>query len=1059
MAQQYFGDSTRLVPPLTVDGELYGMAIKFTRQPTNQTAPVEIVSGQVVSATNLSGSRKRIVCRRGFQTSSYTLVPGGGSQPFEITYRCQTGGNICHTTERERVNNFANPQNYAGPDFGNRLRAGDVIAFTEGEVVKRYTITEASAFEQAPSEVDWQGSDPLPVIQWITCDNYAVQMVAGDGENFSFGEAAPFDETGVFDDAAATMVRRIFNSDAGSYESDADLLTDEYWSSPDTGVFYFGESATATVEVFYWQQGFEEMPAAALQKCVIECETDTPAGIDTDSDEIATSSEFYLGDFSEAFFLQSGACVLEYRKTLYAGSQCVGIGADIDFQSIDDAYQRSTLDGTVAAVAYTEHSPDPWGIFRVRKVGMAIFFEQAVAGDWELVKEFAVTFSSGFLSVGTTASAKFFVYGKVTDDYERVRSLGRLGVEARQSKRVTTGAEPYRQYTTVPLASSEDIEDVTLFRSDEDAEVSMALRGTLAGGARNKYHTTTEEIVLYPEANGDRVRVTYAAPTALPGKPGIPPQVEGNEVVNFGTKAGGSGVPGEATANVSENRGNWHDVIVYHDPHDDSAPTAGQAFDGERGAFASSQFSPALEYDVRDGAGDWATIPTADRLWYAPEGILLLRESFRAGIDGSLCVRCTFTESGGRSGAFLNNSGIDAQQINELLQGIATMRDLWVSVGTLGVGISVSGVTDFLGPGPTSWDCGNGGRQSARAYGTFGNTYTQAAEDSIPNPAWNTSAGNVPPPVLSGANSSYSFMDADWRDAELCAGVASTTNGNTIQPGMFSWAVFPYGGDGLSGSESYTGCALATDPAFSSFGRFRFTAPSIGIDKKIMRLLRGATCIEAKARVRFQGLSFYSWSMRRETLNGVIVEDSRIINGTETVGESFDLSELATASGTMGFSLVGRRRITRNITSWNGTEMDFLDGDFRGFPASIVGGSVQSDEWSIVDVTNVVQSMIDDKDSTFLDYYLWPSRAGVTTESDASDLSGYLEGLIPTGSSSIAYEGEDDDIRIINEVSGSYAEWDSLDIQKVYARFDIPGTRLNEMWLPLFLPPQAPAEE
>lgn len=1059
MPAQHFGEYTRLVPPIVIDGVLYGMAIKFSRAPTNQPSPVKILSGQVVSSTKLASSLRRIVCKRGAQTSSYTVVPGGGSRPFEVTYRCQTGGNICHTTERDRVNNFANQMNYGGPDFGTRLRAGDVLVLREGERVKRYTITETDAFGQAPDEVDWQGRDPLPTVQYVAMDNYAVQMVAGDGQAFSIGEAAPFNETGAY--AGATeLTRKIFNSDPDSYESDADLAVNEYWYGPETGVFYFGEMDTATVEVYYWQVGFEEMQAASLQKVVIECtEESTPLGIDTTSDEIALSSEFYLGEFSEVFALEFGTCVLEYRSTLQAASRVVGIEVNVATQTVVDAYQRSADDGTVASVTFATYTPDPWGLFRVRRVGTALFIEQAVAGEWEIVKEFVIDFGPGFLSVGSTGQAKFYVFPKESDDAIRTRSLGRLGVDGRQSRRVSTAPQSYRRYTAVNLQSGEPIEEIKLLRGDVDEEVPMFFRGTLAGGKRNSYHKDEQQLFFYPEANADRIRVTYAAPSASPPKPGSPPKVEGVEVLNFGTRVDGSPNPGVATTNVSQNRGNWHDVVIFHDPHDDGDTVPGDLFDGERGGFASSQLPPSFHIDIRNGDGDWTLIPLADRLWYAPEGILLIKESVRAGIDGNPCVRATFTESGGRCGAILNEAGIDAQQINELAQGIATMQDLWVPVLLEGgANVGVSGSTPLYGIGSRTYDCSMSARPVSRTLGMFGSSFTTWAEDGRPNPHWLTSGGG---PRLNGATGAFDFMTAAWRDIQKCVDVVGPTNGSTVQTGVVSWEVDPYGRAG-GASVDYVGSVPPNGIIFETSSAFSFSGYSIGLDPMMMRMLRGATCIEARARVKVDGLKYLDWNWRRKTstADGVLIDDYAV-NGTTFVGASVPsvavlLSDYATATGGVAFRLVGRRRITRQIVTFDGATQAVLDGEYRTFGGTIAGSTLEAGKWGMVDVTNAINSMLKMKDSTVLEYYLWPSVGGASPQDEPASLGGYISGQIASGSGGWTYDDDTGEAIVDDTMSGSYMQFTGFAISGIWARFSMPGTELNDMWLPMFMPPQAP---
>lgn len=156
MIAKKYGNGTRLDPPVVMGGTAYGMAWKFSAEPSLNPDGQVIGTAVVASVQNLGAGRVRIVCKRDYQFSDYDIsIPGEGSMNVITQHLC--GGNVCDSLEWMRAISHANPLCSRGSLAASRAIVGDGVRITRDGKKHTSECLRAEAYAHRPSEVNFAG--------------------------------------------------------------------------------------------------------------------------------------------------------------------------------------------------------------------------------------------------------------------------------------------------------------------------------------------------------------------------------------------------------------------------------------------------------------------------------------------------------------------------------------------------------------------------------------------------------------------------------------------------------------------------------------------------------------------------------------------------------------------------------------------------------------------------------------------------------------------------------------------------------------------------------------
>lgn len=612
MATQFYGDWTKLDPPVTVGLKQYSLGIRLRDCWANRDEPLEIVSGIIESVTTLSGDRKKIVCRRDWQSSSKTVVYGPGDS-VEVEIRSMCGGNICETEERRRVYSYLNGggTSYRGNDRGRRATAGDLLEIEHGAGVRRFRITRAESYAEAPGSVDWTGGAAAPVVSRFQNLPYEIRLEPagqGDAVVFTPGAAGVFGDCGITLDGAG-LTRKLWQAggvDDGDYlPQDAALANDEYWFSPGEYAFRFSsygwEVGTALV-IVYWRRGLTSKTSGSTAQQMV-AESSGAMVYNGTQDSVGGAGKITSGDFMQVVKVESGsgAGALEWRRQYSRGGQVAALAWSA-LGEIEGVYYRATDGGTLASAGITGGSYTFPFYAKITQSGDSFTLSHSQDGAaWTDEGPVTLTgvgqYDDGILSVISGAAAVKF--SDATGVFYPV-GLGRTGtLSARETLSRTLTA--FVGARTLPVATA-----ITGVMNETTGEAMET--GT---SARNVYSEYEGVVYISGEACGDWIKVTQAAAGSAPTPPGDAPVVSSlqQKFADGGT-------------DVNANRANWFDVVEIHDPDSEFLGVAGDVFTVVRGGGFSTQAPPDVSGAARNGA-DWEALGSGDYVARWAENLVL----------------------------------------------------------------------------------------------------------------------------------------------------------------------------------------------------------------------------------------------------------------------------------------------------------------------------------------------------------------------------------------------------------------------------------------------------
>lgn len=1066
MPSQFYGKVTRLIPPLNIGGTDYGAAVQFNTNPQKPgTAPV-IVSG-TFAKTPSGTTTKTVTASRAFQQDSYSIVLGAGNS-WEQVFDVLMGGNICQTTEPQRLYSWANGRSFRGGDALDRAQPGDVLYWNG----KGFLITAAEAFAAAPDSVTWQTGEKTATVSYHNVSVNDVELEAPDVSGANAGAAIymPADDTGpyheaglfVWDGAAYVAIhRKIFDRPSVGEGSDGE--PDEYWYPPDAsfhatepeawvepGTFAVRLSKATgltgdKVAALYYHAGLLTATNAATYY-VLTASGGT--GYASTADSLAAIMAPTREDFAAPFFVAKGGTSLTYGRGALEWRVGSGAGAPFvailwDGGDIVGVKKRETAGGSVSDVTFTANASTFTGaVFQLRltKTGADIKLEHSPDGvTW--TEAATVTLpdveenTGGNLSVTAWEAGKAVkVRGWFTGSPLVFRALGAGGTMDEERLQVW---EDLLFSVDVAKPSGGAITKVELERRGPDGSIGYTDMTLSVTATRDHYGVVGPYLRWYSETSGDRVRITQASPGGSHSGVGRPPRMGGT--VNMATM---SEVDGVGTSSTSENHANWRDRLTVLDPHEELAALAGEAFEIRRDPVFSPDNPPEIRFDVKDETGEgsatWAdpAVEGTDFIARWPEGILLIPSSFLAGLSAGaeLCVRA-------KGAGFSQAGNMEARQFNDLAEAVEALSNGFVPVASTSAGIGVTGVGDALAEFPSGFTCVDcttvdhtGMMIGGKTRGAWGSLNDALASIGATWPFWGDvglwrtyAFGN--PESLTSANTDVSH---DCGDGTSCPGGFTSWNEENEGHAATELFLYPYQGPG-GGEPNYFGEEFVVEELGDvslTGGKFSFGGIAVNFLPVIRNLPAGSVCLEAYMPVRFTGIvsTRYHGSETTEFDAGGAVTDGTweiYVNGSlyqrrvmvdSEVTEETDNSagfELHENSAGISFMLMGKRRSSRNITVYRvpapvpPEEHPIPDGDWRTFGGfTAVGASAADGKWVLVDVTNIVNAMLATaRTSKYVDFQLWPGRAAVDPDAGVGSLAHYLRSCYASQSISCTITG------------------------------------------------------
>lgn len=883
-----FGSASALVPPITVGGVAYGLALRFSPSPEEGEAH-EVVTGHVDRVEALGGGRWRVICRRAMVTCSYTRPQ------LEVLYECLCGGNVASAPEPLRIYSWANPDAVRGDLAGRRAIAGDALWFGPPGGEEAAFIEEAIAFGQPAAVVNYAGDAPRPTVSYAALDWLDLFLPQPTAEREA-NPAAAVDLTlsgpwyggngALFVRAAAedpytALTRRAFGVDQPElYPADAELALGEYWLGGESlrlRVSSHNEALGDQLLASWWEGPFDVLTPAGGRAMVLE---GAGAGYDAagTADERVAFLAPAVADFEEAFLLLAdalgnfGAAALEVdfpeagrcAALLWSGNAVSALLArTADGGGMEpQPFAETTLSGSVATLT-------------VRKVGGTVSFLLGTDLIGEVDFGAAVpAVAFGRVGVAAFAGGACKWYGPEGREVARHGTGGRLH---RLNFREWSGIA-YRKDIALPAGTA------------IESAVGRAYGPYSAAGSprrRNHYSRTGDVLTFWSETVGDVVRIRQAAAGTAPAPPGRCPR-PGSAIVNFATVDPESGEAFLPTLNPAEQLANGHDVLVVRVPGS-RAPAAGDPFTVRRNVALDPREPWTLRFAVKgDPGADWSVLassaaPGADVLPRLPEGVFLVRQSWLEALAGArpcFALDATFIE---------HRANLDARTVNELAAGVEALEGLHFEVGVSGTSVQVAGWMEAARMVNSGWEChswrcvGNSSGLTAgvtreawnydpaSVQGRLGNIAERAG--GLPGVLALMSTGG-PGLVMVDSLSGEFFTTADYTDVECCTGLPAWNTKSLPTQGrrMYLWPYDNGAGIGFVPSDfplldNGFGADLEPPGAGGGVGysvgptMFRFAGLGFDIPPQLRRAPKGTTVVSAFLLCRFSGVQNRVWSI------------------------------------------------------------------------------------------------------------------------------------------------------------------------------------------------------
>lgn len=1093
MTTQAFARVTSLDPAITVAGVAHSIGLQFVPMSNRSPLTDSKVTGSTSSATDLGSGVWKIVCARGYQQSSYTRVVGAGDSS-EIEFQCLMGGNVAATHERQRVISFNNDMSYRGADKGQRAEPGDVFCIDlGGGIEKRYLITAATAYSEAPASVAWQGTDPTALVWYVDHlpnNVFLARESAAETVVFDPSLAAPFDgceitwENTITPDSGS-VAERIFDSTPDYYPVDASFhATDpEYHFDSLAGAFHFGTGGMVTVgadtvHVTHWRHNathaFTITPASSSQSFVLSPST-SGAGYSGTSDAILLLHEAVYGDFTgPSVVVEYGAGSIEFRAATQSDAIVLGLTWSAG-GVLGNVYKRTTEGASISSTASSGTTRTFPFYVRAIRSGSTITLQTSADGSTWASESTTLTYvpEPGWIGIGATATAGLRFHGLTSAQILDVLSPGSLWWLRTDD---FASLKWFQDYTP-PVAFA--TQAITEILDDTTNETMSAFSSTWQRDIYAVSGSGSHPLILYSESSGDRVRITQHAPASVPAGAGRPPRTSNQ--TNFATM---SGVDGVATTTVSENQGQYSDVLMLKVEGGESVPSGGN-FTIRSCPFASPNSAPSLYWDVENSSGhDWELLDPANYLARWTEGRILIKKSWVDGLGLSATQRLCFRVSG----SLFQQRGSNAENYNYLARALDAMDGAYIPLSLSGAASAVSGTAEGHDIVTATFECDGANAYTAtlmigakREHFFDISDLMDAQSGSWPfwhagddgSIMWRSYVGEDPTPFLSATyDVNHSCGSSSWNSKDV---------GTTAR----EVRVFPFQADG--GADNHVGAAVGAD-AYATLihGGSGFSFQGITFNPASTEFVRncpsGTVCVHAYMRVKFAGLQHNSWALQQYQIgpvggatssqwssyqwNGVQVARYETAGATviEDTDDSGTVPQYLT-TGSIGFHLMGKRANTERIycpltassaPGGYGLYKDEPAGTWQSFGSGlVVGGTGVADEYVLIDITNAINAMLAARDTVYSEFQLWPSVAGVNPGSTAGDMAGLAASLVPDQSVSmtITHPGGSRTAEINYSASGSDIRWDSIEIDSAMACFRFPSSVTDNWTMPVAQPP------
>jgi hypothetical protein len=1112
---QRMGTASRIDPPLSIGGETYSLLLQFKASPEEE-ATSDIVTGRIAWVEDLGGGRYKFVFDRALVPSSVTrVIPGFGG--YEHTWYSNCGGNICNTPEPLRIYNWLN-QDAARGDLSHRRAIERDMAWIGAPGAERgYFIEEAVPFGTSPiGGVNYWPTSNLPFVSYIatnwgdyslpvpdraTNPDAAIDWSLSTG--FFAGRGLYIDPTSGSD---VLLTRKIFGGDEELYPDGATLALGEYWLNGRTFEFRLGSANSSTgsaVYAYYFERGLRQV---TLEDSLIGVLEGNGAGYNgTGADDDRAHACFVTRENGTiGLFLIEG------------GAEAYGVGAiEWDFPDIGRKVALLFADGEVTSVlartsgtggmveqSFTPYTfPGTVAYIQCVKAGSVVSFKD---GDDNTIA--SVDFGETVMFENTWGRLGLSSWGGHRVGFYYAGTFELLGDgELMQAKKPTFAVTYSRDHK---LPSGTSIQSV----------VSQAQWGTYsaasgsAARARSRYEVVDSTTIrFYSETAPDVVRVQQAASTdPVPAPPGPAPRIT-TGIQNFATVADPGDQEFIATSDAAENRANWHDHVVVRSADGTCPHGPGDVVTIRRNAVCDPRDAHALQFDLKNGEGDFSTLSSGSYLARVSEGIFLPSDTWlAANVTGGAppCFRleATFIE---------HRANLDARTLNELAAGAEATEELFFPVRVTGAGASIAGQIVYAArPVGTTWeDDGNGHMQAQDLMlGVAQEVWMGDADAlvagglSLPVPLERNSLG----PVIMGQTATgaegYTNAAIDYTlYADDPAGEGFVAEREWFGTETRPWYVWPWPDQaGMPGgqvdAEASTFFGAIAKPIngpdghwLLGNGSFRLAGVAFDLPPEFTRAPKGSVVTKAWARVRFSGVRSWRWEYSLSDWfprwtggagpEDFVTSENLSLNGTPVAyrqspdpeEESFlypgdYLGDTAEPSADVTFALIGRRRNSQNVRlDWNieawklnnpgytGEELaaeialrtkSLPADEWRSFGAGVASGStVEDGQWRVVEITAAIQALVDAAEDVYTGLMLVPTNAGVTFGTGADGMASYLMSLEPQLTLTTTGSGASW-FSYTMTGSGQYTEFESLEIGEIHVQLRLPSGALEAYPIP-----------
>jgi hypothetical protein len=1078
---------TVLSPPITYDDNVYSYGFLFNPIPSNNNDGYEIVTGKIHSVVDLGSNTYKIICERDYQYSSYT------KDKVEITTQHSCGGNISPSQEWQRVLSYNNPMSLSGSLESIRAIPGDGCKISRAGKDYLWEITSSTAYSEAPDIVNYSGDTPQQTIGFINCDInniFITQEITDNYDSYIEGTEIVFNT----DWDQQTYVSSLYIDDDG-YFSLSEKLTElpaDFGNGLSGNKYYYDGSyhfrlitdATSYGDTYVLQWMLKDanylLNHAPDNYQVIQ--TDTASEFLTVGDKCLISGKEIFGDFDLNYTVYHKGC-LQFR---------IGTGHTLPsmmfaFDENGDLYcqKRSSTGWAYTSISVTQSDSYDYPFqVRIKRDDNVISFysRQSSAFSWESNCASSLTFGVGIVGLSPIdVDLGFF------NNQEQNLFLYKIGASngttylARQKSGPITYFEEY----TKPAAES----IVEVFN-----ETSNTVMSSGGGDRRDRYVLSGDKIILRTECDGDRIRIICSAPADVFPPPGNAPRNFSQPYMS--EYQGDIDNPQLASEDVANNRFNWRDSITIKVESNDFVPIAGEFFTIIRGRGVwSTDSSVNIYIDYKnDTETDWNLLNPTNYYLRKYQGLLLIKKSFMDTLSKDFCIKI----EGKRY-----RSGADKDVFNELKSATEMLDELYFETNITGNHevTSPSGITSGMTVLPANFSCNtdlNLWVPNKVAYGTMAETVRDYIYTHGSLPHWETFGDGSRVSLRKGTNI------VDSTNTPMACGDPAHYIGEydyVIDDEEFLW-IAPYSNEidsifrghwtrenfeitGYTGDPTIPIVISDEGPANDNYvlgyvglagsficnhisSGFKFSAIPVVIPEEIKRMPNGITILDAKLRVKFDGMRQrtlsgnytispdgldYRWEYYEQGVLALMYERFYVeeVGFVEDSYDNYGYWAEPTKGGSIGFQLIGQRKNTTDMITWDNQTVYQPAGTLHSIGGTI-SSNVDDGKWGIIDATGLAKALYKARTMEYSNFWLYPSNAQLDSEDDVSEMASYLESLCPSHSASINVNNDTGQYGYSCQAAGKVTWWSSLEIGSIHIKYRLSSGIINDMVLPFVQP-------